>query len=77
MRSFYIMNMSTSEEIKKADVGSSGDTVLGLVVLGLLAAGVVGIVKANSMESGFDVMLCLFGSVAAFGATYYILFGKQ
>jgi ABC-type Mn2+/Zn2+ transport system permease subunit len=71
------MNTPTSQQIKKTETASRGDTVLGLVVLGLLAAGVVGILKATSMESGFDVMLCLFGSVAAFGGVYYILFGKQ
>jgi len=69
--------MNTSQQIKKTDSTSTGDTILGLVVLGLLAGGVVGIMKATSMESGFDVMLCLFGSVAAFGGVYYILFGRQ
>ena len=70
------MNTSTSQQIKKTDIASCGDTVLGLVVLGLLAAGVVAIFKATSMTSGLDVMLCLFGSVAAFGGVYYILFGR-
>ena len=69
--------MNTSQQIKNTDSTSTGDTILGLVVLGLLAGGVVGILKATSMASGFDVMLCLFGSVAAFGGVYYILFGKQ
>lgn len=69
--------MNTSQQINKTDSTSTGDTILGLIVLGLLAAGVVGIMKATGMTSGLDVMLCLFGSVAAFGGVYYILFGKQ
>jgi hypothetical protein len=57
---------------------SSGtDTVLGFAVIGLLVAGTVGVLKALSMESGFDVLLCLLGSVAAFGAVYYIYLGKR
>ena len=32
---------------------------------------------ALSMESGFDVLLCLLCSVAAFGAVYYIYYGKR
>jgi len=56
---------------------SSSDTLLGFAVLGLLVAGTVGVLKALSMESGFDVLLCLLGSVAAFGAVYYIHFGKR
>ncbi len=56
---------------------SSASTVLGFAVIGLLAAGTVGVLKALSMDSGFDVLLCLLGSVAAFGAVYYIYFGKR
>ncbi len=56
---------------------SSADTVLGFAVIGLLIAGGVGVLKALSMDSGFDVLLCLLGSVAAFGAVYYIYFGKR
>ncbi len=59
------------------DRGSSAETVVGFAVLGLLAAGTVGVLKAMSMESGFDVLLCLLGSVAAFGAVYYIYFGRR
>jgi hypothetical protein len=56
---------------------SSTDTVLGFAVIGLLVAGTVGVLKAWSMESGLDVLLCLLGSVAAFGAVYYIYFAKR
>jgi hypothetical protein len=51
--------------------------VLGFAVIGLLVAGTVGVVKAMSMASGIDVLLCLLGSVAAFGAVYFIYFGKH
>jgi hypothetical protein len=30
-----------------------------------------------SMDSGVDVLLCLLGSVAAFGAVYHIYFGRR
>lgn len=73
--------MSTQTQVQKQsetpERSSSADTVVGFAVLGLLTAGTVGILKALSMESGFDVLLCLLGSVAAFGAVYYIYFGKR
>jgi len=56
---------------------SSAESVLDYVIFGLLAAGAVGVYKAFDMTSGLDVMLCLLGSVAAFGAVYYIYFGKH
>ena len=56
---------------------SSADTVVGFAVLGLLAAGTIGVVKALSMDTGFDVLLCLLGFVAAFGSVYYIYFGRS
>jgi len=56
---------------------SSADTIVGFAVLGCLAAGGVGVFKALSMESGADVLLCLLGSVAAFGTVFYIYFGKR
>ena len=63
-----------SEAVERS---SSGETVSGFVVIGLLAAGGVGVLKAMSMDSGIDVLLCLLGSVAAFGALFYIYFGKR
>ena len=67
----------TPKRSETTECGSSTDTVLGFSVLGLLVAGTVGVVKALSMESGLDVLFCLLGSVAAFGAVYYIFFGKR
>ena len=71
------MTTQTQQQSKNVETTYSGDTVLGFVVLGLLTAGAVGVWKALSMTSGFDVMLCLLGSVAAFGGVYYIYFGKR
>ena len=51
---------------------SSAATVVGFAVIGCLVAGVIGIFKAMSMESGGGVLCCLLASVAAFGAVAYI-----
>jgi hypothetical protein len=59
------------------DRHSSADSVLGFAVIGLLVAGTVGVLKAMSMDSGVDVLFCLLGSVAAFGAVYFICFDKH
>jgi hypothetical protein len=69
--------IQTQNRSETPERSSSADTVVGFAVLGLLVAGTVGVVKALSMENGFDVLLCLLGSVAAFGAVYYIYFGKR
>ena len=43
------------------------DRMMLLAVFGCLMAGMVGVIKASTMASGFDVLLCLWGSVLAFG----------
>ena len=70
--------MSTqTEAVKtKSETASGAETVLGFAILGCLVAGGVGVAKALSMQSGFDVLLCLLGSVAAFGMVFYIYFRK-
>jgi hypothetical protein len=60
----------------RSERASSAETVIGFAVLGCLVAGGVGILKALSMESGFDVLLCLLGSVAAFGTVFLLYFHK-
>lgn len=50
--------------------------MIGFAILGCLVAGGVGILKALSMENGADVLLCLLGSVAAFGTVFYFCFRK-
>ncbi len=67
----------TQNRSETPERSSSADTVVGFAVLGLLVAGTVGVLKALSMESGIDVLLCLLGSVAAFGGVYYIYFGRR
>ena len=46
-------------------------------VFGCLVAGAVGIIKALRMESPTGVLLCLLGSVAAFGMVIYVHLRKQ
>ena len=67
----------TETVTEKTAHSSSADTALGFAVLGLEIAGTIGVVKALSMSSGLDVLFCLLGSVAAFGAVYYIYYGKR
>jgi uncharacterized membrane protein YuzA (DUF378 family) len=67
----------TQNQSATAERSSSAETVVGFAVLGCLVAGTVGILKASSMESGFDVLLCLLGSVAAFGMVFYIYFRRS
>jgi hypothetical protein len=69
--------IQTHIQSKTPEHSSSAETVVGFAVLGLLVAGAIGIWKALSMESGIDVFFCLLGSTAAFGAVYYIYFGKH
>jgi len=47
-------------------------TALDWAVLGCLIAGAVGIVKALGMDKPSGVLLCLLGSVAAFGLVIYV-----
>jgi hypothetical protein len=73
--------MSTQTHVENRSIAPersfSGETVVGFAILGCLVAGGVGIAKALSMESGVDVLLCLLGSVAAFGVVFYIYFRKS
>jgi hypothetical protein len=76
---FHFMTTQTQKQNRSetAERSSNADTGVGFAVLGLLVAGGVGVLKALSMDHGFDVLLCLVGSVAAFGTVYYIYFGKR
>jgi hypothetical protein len=48
-----------------------------LAVLGCLVAGMVGVIKASTMASGLDVLLCLWGSVLAFGVAIGVYLWKH
>jgi hypothetical protein len=76
----HCITLSTQTQTENRSVApersSSGETVVGFAVLGCLVADGVGIAKALSMESGVDVLLCLLGSVAAFGMVFYVYFRK-
>lgn len=66
----------TDNQGVKVDRHASAETVVGFAVIGCLIAGGVGLAKAMDMESGSDVLLCLLGSVAAFGTVFYIYFRR-
>jgi hypothetical protein len=66
----------TDNQSIKVDRHESAETVVGFAVMGCLVAGAVGIDKALNMQNGLDVLLCLLGSVAAFGMVFYIYFRK-
>jgi hypothetical protein len=72
------MNTKTQSENRPAaqNRNFNADSVMGFAVLGCLAAGSIGLVKALNMQTGLDVLLCLLGSVTAFGTVFYIYFGK-
>jgi hypothetical protein len=55
----------------------SKTTALDWAVFGCLVAGGVGIVKALGADSPFGVLLCLLGSVAAFGLIIYVHLRKS
>jgi hypothetical protein len=60
------------------EVYGRGSATSGLdwAVFGCLAAGAVGIIKALGMDSPSGVLLCLLGSVAAFGLVIFFHFKK-
>ena len=56
---------------------STSTTALDWAVFGCLAAGAVGLIKALDMDSPGGVLLCLLGSVAAFGLVIYVHLRKS
>ena len=55
----------------------SKTSALDWAVFGCLIAGAVGIIKALGADSPFGVLLCLLGSVAAFGLIIYLHLRKS
>ncbi|HTJ00974.1 MAG TPA: hypothetical protein VL527_18975 [Dongiaceae bacterium] len=70
------ISAKTSPQSTASEPSSAADTMIGFAILGCLVAGGVGILKAFSMENGADVLLCLLGSVTAFGTVFYFCFRK-
>ena len=68
---------SGTQQASVSERSSSAATALGFAVIGSLVAGAVGIFKAMSMESAGGVLLCLLGSVAAFGMVFYVYLRKH
>jgi len=62
-----------AHEAMTSDSNSSAATVVGFAIIGCLAAGVVGILKATAMETGSGVFLCLLASVAAWHGRLLVL----
>jgi uncharacterized sodium:solute symporter family permease YidK len=56
---------------------SNRETVMAFTVIGCLAAGLAGTIKACEMAKGFDVLLCLIGAVTAFGLALCVYFWKR
>ena len=67
----------TQNRSETTERNSSASTVLGFAIIGLLVAGAVGALTAMSMESGFDVLLCLLGATGAFGMALCAYFWKR
>ena len=53
------------------------DRMMLLAVFGCLIAGMVGVIKAFTMGSGIDVLLCLWGALLAFGLAIGVYFWKH
>jgi hypothetical protein len=67
---------SQTDDTKAASRIIGGETVVGYAVLGCLAAGTIGLVKAIFMD-GIGAGWCLLVSVAAFGTVCYIYYRKR
>ena len=72
MRHFMTTQTEIPDRSETVESSSRKTTALDWAVFGCLAAGGVGIVKAFEMESPSGVLLCLLGSVAAFGMVFYV-----
>ncbi len=53
------------------------EKMLLLAVIGCLIAGIAGVIKALTMANGFNVLLCLWGSVLSFGLAIWVYFWSQ
>jgi hypothetical protein len=77
----WLSFLRTEKETRKCDpfdaVFAPHSTALDWAVFGCLIAGAVGIIKAFGMDSPLGVLLCLLGSVAAFGLVIYVHFRKH
>lgn len=70
-----VIALSLATEITVRDDGKN--IVMACAVIGCLAAGMAGVVKAFSMNGGFDVLLCLLGASGAFGTALSVYFWKR
>ena len=70
-----VIAFTLATEISVKDDGRN--MVMALAVVGCLAAGMAGVVKALTMTGGGDVLLCLLGAIGAFGTALCVYFWKQ
>ena len=56
---------------------SEPNKVMMAAVVGCMAAGLAGVIKAMAMSGGVDVLLCLVGATTAFGMALTVYFWKR
>lgn len=70
-----VIAFTLAAEVSQPNDGRT--VVMAFAVVGCLAAGMAGVIKALTMTGGFDVLLCLLGSIGAFGTALCVYFWKQ
>ena len=70
-----VIAFNLASELSAHHVGRDRMMLLG--VFGCLFAGMVGVIKAFTMASGIDVLLCLWGAILAFGLAIGVYFWKH
>ena len=70
-----VIAFTLATEVSVKDDGTH--IVMAFAVVGCMAAGLAGVVKAFTMTGGFDVLLCLLGAIGAFGTALCVYFWKH
>lgn len=70
-----VIAFTLATEVTTQDDGRN--IVMACAVVGCLAAGMAGVMKALTMAGGGDVLLCLLGSIGAFGTALCVYFWKR
>ena len=70
-----IIAFTLAAEISRHQAGK--EVVMAFAVIGCLIAGLAGVGKAVNMANGLDVLLCLLGSIGAFGMALGVYFWKR
>ena len=67
----------TASQTQTVEESSGRTDALDWAVFGCLFAGAVGIYKALEMDKPTDILVCLLGSLAAFGVVFYVHLRKH